>query len=284
MAIKRGLREKHEPAVSYSAGQVSRIIKSTRRSYRSCRFSLRFSLSLSWLETLWHNAAYYNPRKVMIFSIRSIDRSVRYDRRRDHISVELCLLVDVTKYSTEKATNRAEEVEGKVAGLFLSFVESVWLGSLRQDEKRERVYKYYSLTRVLEETPWLRVSRTWPHLPESLGTALYRGIYTCTSPSFTNRLGERLCGTAPQSDQFSRPRSKLEIFFRPAPERGTPRSELLLERRVKYGDRAARWRVKNSSWCYWMPGRCTAAQNKMQRGNFRPGRGESFPRYSRPLC
>lgn len=96
----------------------------------------------------------------MIFSIRSIDRSVRYDRRRDHISVELCLLVDVTKYSTEKATNRAEEVEGKVAGLFLSFVESVWLGSLRQDEKRERVYKYYSLTRVLEETPWLRVSRT----------------------------------------------------------------------------------------------------------------------------
>lgn len=41
--------------------------------------------------------------------------------------------------------------------------------------------------------------------------------------------------------------SKLETLFRP----GKACSELVLERLVKYDDHA-RWRVKNSRWCYWI--------------------------------
>lgn len=41
--------------------------------------------------------------------------------------------------------------------------------------------------------------------------------------------------------------SKLETLFRP----GKACSQLVLERRVKYDDHA-RWRVKNSRWCYWI--------------------------------
>lgn len=133
----------------------------------------------------------------------------------------------------EKATNRAE-AEEKVE-LFFSFIVGrpvCWPGPVDQDDSLWN----YSMTRVFEASSCLAdlTSSSW--VPQDCTR-----IYTSISQSFTNR-PERLCGIAKWSVM-----SKLETFFRP----GKACSELVLERRVKYDDHA-RWRVKNSRWCYWI--------------------------------